>query len=347
MSNGDGKNNSLVGSLDVDDTSQKDCDDLYQVRSPEVQEIIGTIPPWITRWGITIIGLLTVALFLSAYYLKYPITVNADVILYSQGPLEVKARADAPIYCLLAKNNDFVEEGKQIAILKSDDVAYQDVISAKSLLQRIDTNVDELKHTIAKDNTHPRLGTMATTYDTLLLLLQNYLQATDAQRGRKMLQLRNEANMMREKIATWEGQYVIRSPSAGRVMFLNRFTENSDVRNGEIIAAIVPASRNNLTVTGYVKAKAVYKILPGQRVNIRLLDFPPQEFGFLQGTIKNILPVEINGYYPLDITLLKGWLAMNEHQIPFRTQYKGVAEITIQNKSVLSHWLGKASGKLN
>jgi len=65
-------------------------------RSREVQEIMGRMPSWITRWGITVIGV-TVAIILSwSYFLKYPDVVEAKcVIMPGKSALSISATVPA------------------------------------------------------------------------------------------------------------------------------------------------------------------------------------------------------------------------------------------------------------
>ncbi|RBL89553.1 putative HlyD family type I secretion protein [Chitinophaga flava] len=58
---------------------------LEEVRSEEVQEIMGKMPPWIIRSGITLIGVLIAGAFVWAGYFRYP-----DVL-----PLQVRITTDA------------------------------------------------------------------------------------------------------------------------------------------------------------------------------------------------------------------------------------------------------------
>ncbi|PSL48030.1 hypothetical protein CLV51_102890 [Chitinophaga niastensis] len=54
---------------------------LEEVRSEEVQEIMGKMPPWIVRSGITLIGILVLCAFGSAWFFRYPEVVPANVVI--------------------------------------------------------------------------------------------------------------------------------------------------------------------------------------------------------------------------------------------------------------------------
>lgn len=54
------------------------------LRSEEVQEIMGRIPPWIERWGITLIALLLVVILVGAALFPYPDTLAGRFIFLSE-----------------------------------------------------------------------------------------------------------------------------------------------------------------------------------------------------------------------------------------------------------------------
>jgi len=48
-----------------------------ELRSEEVQEVMGQIPAWIVRWGITLLFLVVVALLVGSCFFKYPDVITA------------------------------------------------------------------------------------------------------------------------------------------------------------------------------------------------------------------------------------------------------------------------------
>lgn len=54
------------------------------LRSEEVQEIMGRVPPWIERWGITVIALLLVVILAGAALFPYPDTLTGRFIFLSE-----------------------------------------------------------------------------------------------------------------------------------------------------------------------------------------------------------------------------------------------------------------------
>ncbi len=53
-----------------------------ELRSDKVRSIIGQIPPWIIRSGISVIFFVILVLLIGSYYFKYPYTINTTVEFY-------------------------------------------------------------------------------------------------------------------------------------------------------------------------------------------------------------------------------------------------------------------------
>ena len=51
------------------------------IYSDEVQEIMGRIPGWVVRWGISVIFSIFITLLGVAYFFKYPEVVTSSIVL--------------------------------------------------------------------------------------------------------------------------------------------------------------------------------------------------------------------------------------------------------------------------
>ncbi|NBC64642.1 MAG: HlyD family efflux transporter periplasmic adaptor subunit [Bacteroidetes bacterium] len=91
-----------------------------EVRSEEVQEIIGRPPHWLIRWGITaFFGVLALVL-LSAAVIKYPEVIEAPIRLTAiNAPQSLESRTGGKIIRLVTENNSAVDEGAVLAWLES------------------------------------------------------------------------------------------------------------------------------------------------------------------------------------------------------------------------------------
>lgn len=116
---------------------RKDPEDI-ELRSEEVQEILGTPPGWMASWGTTLVFITFVALAWAGYWIKYPdivdggkveiSTTNPPATLFSK-------KAGMVIEDVLVENDDNVKVGRLLLVFKSSDGAsYPDVLSLYDIL---------------------------------------------------------------------------------------------------------------------------------------------------------------------------------------------------------------------
>lgn len=145
---------------------------------------------------------------------------------------------------------------------------------------------------------------------------------------------------LKKAIKDWELNYVLKSSIAGEVTFLQIWTENQTINSGDNVFTIVPTHQNGFV--GKLKAPALNsgKIKIGQKVNIRLANFPDREFGLLIGEVKNIsLVPDKDGNLLIDVILPNGLLSSYKKQIPFQQEMKGSAEIVTEDLRLIERVL--------
>lgn len=112
------------------------------IRSEEVQEIMGRMPSWIIRRGIGLVAILLLCLFIGAYFFKYPDIIPARVVISSANPpVKLVARSSLPIQYILVKDNQMVEKNQVLCIL-TNAANYNEVQQILPLVQRFDTSVN-------------------------------------------------------------------------------------------------------------------------------------------------------------------------------------------------------------
>ncbi|WP_163410489.1 HlyD family secretion protein [Flavobacterium ajazii] len=145
---------------------------------------------------------------------------------------------------------------------------------------------------------------------------------------------------LKKVIRDWELAYTLKSSVNGVVTFLQVWTENQTITTGDNVFSVIPYAKNSFI--GKAKAPALNsgKIKTGQRVNIRLANFPDSQFGVLQGKIKNIsLVPDKDGNLFLDVTLPNGLTTSYHKQIVFQQEMKGNAEIITEDLRLIERIL--------
>ena len=90
------------------------------LRSEEVQEILGRPPRWIVRWGIAVICAIVVGLFVGGYFIKYPDVVSATITVTTEHlPAGVMAHTTGKIDTLLVSEHQQVQQGELLGVLEN------------------------------------------------------------------------------------------------------------------------------------------------------------------------------------------------------------------------------------
>jgi multidrug resistance efflux pump len=145
---------------------------------------------------------------------------------------------------------------------------------------------------------------------------------------------------LKKAIKDWELAYVLRSSIAGKVSFLQIWTQNQTVTAGDNVFAIIPDNEKNYI--GKVKAPALNsgKIKVGQKVTIRLANYPENQFGIINGKVKNIsLTPDKDSNLLLDVSLPNGLLTSYKKQLDFQQEMTGSADIITEDLRLIERLL--------
>lgn len=91
-----------------------------EIRSEEVQEIIGRPPHWLVRWGIASFFIVLALIFLSASAIQYPETINAPLQLTAiNAPKSIEAKVSGKLVRLFHEDNEWVDKGEVLGWMES------------------------------------------------------------------------------------------------------------------------------------------------------------------------------------------------------------------------------------
>jgi multidrug resistance efflux pump len=145
---------------------------------------------------------------------------------------------------------------------------------------------------------------------------------------------------LKKALKDWDLNYVLRSAIKGQVSYLQLWAENQTVDVGENVFTIIPANES-----GYIgKAKATAlnsgKIKVGQKVNIRLANYPDAEFGMVKGYIKAIsLTPDKEGNLLVDVAMPNGLDTSYEKRIIFHQEMSGTADVITDDLRLMERLL--------
>jgi len=135
-----------------------------EIRSEDVEDILGRVPGWVTRNGILMLFILIFILLLGAWLFKIPEVKRAEIYVTSmQPPADIEARTTGKVEHLLVSDNEEVNAGKVLAVLENP-ADYEDVIRLKNLLESVKLPAENIPRVRFPENGDAELGTIQETY---------------------------------------------------------------------------------------------------------------------------------------------------------------------------------------
>lgn len=414
-----------------------------ELRSDEVQEIMGTPPGWIVRWGIVIIFIVVLILLAGSYFYKYPDIIEARVTIVSANPpVSVVARSNGKLDELfisdkqnvaansvlgiienpanytdafelmgildsiqkffsmpemfntfsfsrefsLGQNHSYYSSfvsqlrdyqtsvnfntyeqrikslekqvndysnyydklRQQISVLNDDYVLASNQFFRDSALhvKKVMSDVDFEKSKAAmlkqKYSYQNALTTLASTQITMNQLKQQIQEqkVLGSETENKLLAaLKEKYDNLVNQLKAWEQAYVLITPISGQVTFTNFWSVNQYVSDGNVVFTVVPENEQEIIGKATVPLAGAGKVEVGQKVNIKLDNYPYMEFGLLEGNVTNIsmVPVvsEKGGYYTAEISLKNKLITNYKKELPFNQEMQGNAEIITKDRRLI------------
>lgn len=417
-----------------------------ELRSEEVQEIMGTPPKWIIRWGITIIFTVVLVLLAGSYFYKYPDIVDAQVTILSENPpIPIVARAEGKLEHLFVSDKQDVQKDEVLGVVENP-ANCTDIFSLMDVLDSVRLcfgNPDSFRDLTLKNDY--MLGQYQAYYSSFLRQLEDYktflflnpndqrvvslqkqvadydlfLKKSQAQidvlrqdyqlvynqflrdsvlfakgvmsevefekskmsmlkqkysyqnemtnlanaqmmqnqlgheikeqelgkneGGKKLItSLREDFDNLVNQLNLWEQTFVLKSPIEGKVAFNTFWSVNQFVSLGDIVFTVVPRKEQKVIGRAVVPVTGVGKVKKGQRVNIKLDNFPYLEFGIVEGRVANISMVPLSSneetLYTIELELVNGLTTNYKKELPFSQEMQGEAEIITEDLRLIQRF---------
>lgn len=144
-----------------------------ELRSEEVQEVLGNVPSWILRQGISLLAIIFVLLIAGSWFFKYPEIIASPLVLTTvTPPAGLVAKTNGKITALRVSDQQYVKKGDFLAILENP-ASYDDVVFVESELVGMMAGLrDEVPQEFSREDV--KLGALQTSYSNFLLNLKNY-----------------------------------------------------------------------------------------------------------------------------------------------------------------------------
>lgn len=422
--------------------TQKSIEEL-NIRSEEVQEVLGSIPHWILRYGILSLGIILTVLLFCSYFIKYPEIVPADITITTTSPkVDIVARQSGKLTSMFIQMGQHIHKGQVIGII-GNTVSYDNVCTLKELIgqyQKKKTTLDSIYTMLSGElltlgelqDSYSELMSALTTYTSLdpsfhsqiqqyreqnlemlyniskqekvleekkslevalvkqkldrdislknkgLLSQEDYeetgqrvlqveqarltsqiqkeqtkiqmvhLSKELAEREREFLE-QKRASLVRchlalsdlwASIRNWEEEYLLYAPSEGIINFVGYWADNQNILAGDVVCSISPKEKGKTYARAEIPIDRSGKVSIGQRVIIRLKNYPEQEFGFLEGVVSSVSQASPKGNsYIVEINLPKDLITSYGKVLPDERVLIGNADIITQDLRLIERLL--------
>jgi len=167
-------------------------------------------------------------------------------------------------------------------------------------------------------------------------LVTNSIEGTETKNNYKQ-QLEAAYQNLNIELLAWEQQYLLKSPIEGKVTVFDIWDQYQNVSAGETLFTIIPSDLEDIIGRVSLPIRNSGKVKVGQKVLIKLANYPFEEWGSLEGKITNISEVPKQGeesYYTLYIEIENLETSYGK-EVDFKQEMQGTAEIIVEELTVL------------
>ncbi|MDR1887598.1 MAG: HlyD family efflux transporter periplasmic adaptor subunit [Prevotellaceae bacterium] len=142
-----------------------------ELRSEELHEVLGSVPPWILRRGITLVALIAVILLVGSWFFKYPETLPATMVLTGKTPpAAIVAKTGGRLVKLYVSDKQRINSGDYLAVIENP-ANTEDVFLLKKYLKELLENPEKILSLPKKEF---NLGGIQSTFSALSRSIDNY-----------------------------------------------------------------------------------------------------------------------------------------------------------------------------
>jgi multidrug resistance efflux pump len=133
---------------------------------------------------------------------------------------------------------------------------------------------------------------------------------------------------LKKSIHIWQQNYQFIAIYDGVFRFQSSWKENQLIKTGDLFATILPENQQRFIGNLIVLSQNSGKIKQGQKVLIKLENFPYQEYGMLKGKVQTMSTVtDKEGNYFVEVTMPNGLTTSYDKKLKFDKELIGQADI--------------------
>lgn len=312
--------------------SVKQGKDDLNLRSDEVQEVLGSVPPWILRYGIAFLGVTFFILLLCCYFIKYPEVISTEVAITTMSPpIRVRAHQSGRIHYLLGQGRQIVSKGQVIGVME-DPASYEDVRTLKLLMEKYRSGVCRI------DTVRQMLSNHSFTLGSIQLRHIQLLKALSYDRNLETPEGQLAIVELWASLVDWEDRYLLTAPING-IIDLEDYSREKVIEAGDIAFSVSPKDQGREYARAVLPVENSGKVKLGQRAILRLQSYPEEEFGTLEGYVRRISVSSKGDQYIVEIALPRGLVTTYGRRLSPERILVGTADIVTEELRLIERLL--------
>lgn len=234
---------------------------------------------------------------------------------------------------LLSNQIDFQSKDLELSLINfhRDSLLFLKKVISATLYEESQSNLLQKKLSLVDANVS--LKNDIIHIDELEVVLLD-LQTEDINQKKNLINnILNAKEILKNKIKEWKRNFVFSSPYNGFISYSTLWSNNQWVEKGDPIMTIIPHFEEKIIGRMEIPIERSGKVQIGQKVILKLSNYPYLEYGVIYGTIKTISLVPYNEKYISEIEI-PNLITNYNYTIPFLQQMEGTASIITKDVSL-------------
>ncbi len=141
-------------------------------------------------------------------------------------------------------------------------------------------------------------------------------------------------------VETWLNTYLLHTPISGRISFLDAVEVGQTIQPNTVLMS-VSKEESSKVARVYLPLEGAGKARVGQRVKIKLKNFPYERYGAIEGVVDKISLVPKDQKYLLTVAIPSELKTTFDEVLPESSEFYGIGEVVTENRSLLFRLFNK------
>lgn len=280
-----------------------DINKQIELRSEEFQEVLGSVPSWILRRGITLIAIIMMMILIGSALFKYPDIISTSMSLTGSTPATALiAKTSGKVKEMNITDKQTVKQGEYLAVIENP-ANTNDIQTLKQFIEQLNQNIDTLLTLPSKDL---KLGNMQSLYSNFYITLFDYHEF------KRLQYYTQKIDFMKEKINQYQNYYqtVIGQKSIiTEQLQLNRnqYQRDSILNKRGVISSEELESTRNQYLQGYLSLENMRSTIQNTEMQITQMRESLLDTEYQYQDKKNQLETQLKTYISQLLSEIQAW----------------------------------------